>query len=141
MTVRTLHRLRLLDLPKGPLMLCCVYLAQHIRRWPRPPHHLHAEIVVDAALFEDLGHQAGCDGSAALADIEALTSVKAHGVHGVADHLDVVARHGDLAVLVRYRVGPVKGDGFVWTSTLARSLRKNGDRSKDLPAVRTNICG
>src|SRR5690606_25493730 len=60
--------------------------------------------------LDDLGHHAGADRAAALADREAQALVHRHRVDQLHRHLHVVARHHHLRALrQRHRAGDVRG--------------------------------
>lgn len=64
-------------------------------------------------LLQDAGDETSGNGPAALADVEALASLKGRGVVQVSDHLDVVAGHDDLAVGILSALGESQGAGLV----------------------------
>ena len=58
------------------------------------------------SLVQNAGDQTSSDSPTALTDIEALAGLKGKRMVNLADHLDIVARHDHLRVLVFGALGP-----------------------------------
>ena len=63
--------------------------------------------------FDKLGDQACGDSSAAFSDIESLAWLNAHRLVCLADHLNVVAWHSHLALLIGRAFWPVEVGRFI----------------------------
>lgn len=81
---------------------------------PVPNLHFRIHTCINAHhLLEDLGDEASGDGASTLAHVEALSRLEGDGSVDLALHLDVVAGHDHLAVVVLGSVGPGQVGGLV----------------------------